>query len=337
MKTLKFQPTILVVLSLITLIQLSCTEESNIDSINTNEFEIYMTKNQIPYNDSIDYSQINLDAIDLSDTPFLTLDDIESYDTVNHIINLKKSKNDLAFPSPSVFGQMFVVLVDKNPQYCGFFWSIISSVPCNWIFIEDPNELNGLTENQIQINAGYPDFSHFHSNDPRNSPTILNSLYELGKLTGDSKLAGNGLNFYLVIKSKNDTSGLQLQTPINALDLENETFIAYDEIQSYDTSKHILELSINHESIKNRINNYAKQFVASLDDKRQYSGLLVPITSSMIYPTITIVEPYFDLDSLQSNQIKISLGYPNDSYFDSEDLRLTKDILNRLKQDNKIK
>ena len=337
MKTLKFQPTILVVLSLITLIQISCTDESNIDSINTNKFEIYMTKDQISYNGSIDYSQINLDTIDLGDTPLLTMDDIESYDTVNHIINLKKSKDNLDFPSPRVFGQMFVVLVDKNPKYCGFFWSIMSSVPCNWIFIEDPIELNGLTKYQIQINAGYPNFSHFHGNDPRNNSIILSSFSNLGKLTGNTKAIGNGLNFYLVTKSEFDTSRLQLLTPINALDLEKEPFIAYDEIQLYDTSKHILELTINHESIKDRINNYGKQFVASLDDKRQYSGLLVPITSSMIYPTITIVQPYFDLDSLQSDQIKISLGYPNDSYFDSEDLRLTNDIVNRLKQDNKIK
>jgi len=337
MKTLKFQPGILIVLSLITFIQLSCSDESNLDSFDSKGFEIFLTKDQVSYNSSIDYSQINLDTIDLSSTPFLTMNDIESYDTINHIINLKKSRDNLDFPSSGVYGQMFVVLVDKKPIYCGFFWSIISSVPCNWIFIEEPSELNGLTENQIQISAGYPNFSHFHGIDPRNNSKIISVFSNLGMLTGDSKLTGNGLNFYLVTKSEFDTSGLHLQTPINALDLETEPFITYNEIQTYDTSKHILELTINHALIENRINNYGKQFVASLDDKRQYSGLLVPITSSMIYPTITIIQPYFDLDSLQSNQIKISLGYPNCSYFDSEDLRLTNDIVNRLKKDNKIK
>ncbi len=57
----------------------------------------------------------------------------------------------------------------------------------------------------------------------------------------------------------------------------------------------------------------------------------------MIYSTITIIEPYYDLDSLKSNQIKISLGYPNDTYFDGEDLRLTNNIIDRLKHDKKAK
>jgi hypothetical protein len=337
MKTLKFAPAIMIVLSLITLTQLSCTEETNIESIKSGDFGIFLTKNQIGYDSSIDYSQIKLDTIEFEETPFLTLEDIESYDTVNHVINLSKSKNDLTFPSPYVFGQMFVVVVDNEPLYCGFFWSIMSSIPCNWIYIEDPNELNGISENQIQINAGYPDSSHFHGNDPRKNPIIYNLLSELGKLTGEAKIVGQGLNFHLVIKSKNDTSGLRLQTPINALDLEKKPFIAYDEIQSYDTTNHVLELTINHDAIKNRINNYVGQFVVSLDDKRQYSGLLIPTTSSMIYSTITIIEPYYDLDSLKSNQIKISLGYPNDTYFDGEDLRLTNNIIDRLKHDNKAK
>ena len=337
MKTLKFQPSILLALSLIIMIQLSCSDESNLDSIDSSDFEIFLTENLINYNGSIDYSKINLDTIDLNDIPFLTMADIESYDTVNHIINLKKNKDDLDFPSPEVYGQMFVVVVDKEPVYCGFFWSIISSVPCNWIFIEDPNELNGLTDHQIQISAGYPNFSHFHGVDPRNNSCIIDVFRQNGKLTSNTRITGNGLNFHVVIKSNHDTSGLQLDTPINALDLESEPFIAYNEIITYDTSQHILELAINHDLIENRIDDYGKQFVVSLDNDRQYTGLLIPITSSMIYTTITIIQPYFDLDSLQSNQIKISLGYPNENYFDNNDLRLTQDIINRLKLDNKIK
>jgi hypothetical protein len=337
MKTLKFQLSNLIMLSLMTFMQLSCSDESNIDFVNSTDFEIFLTKNQISYNSLFDYSKINLDTIDLSDTPFLTMDDIESYDTVNHIINLKKSKDNLDFPSYGVFGQMFVVTVDKVPIYCGFFWSIMSSVPCNWIFIEDTIELNGLTDDQIQISAGYPNLSHFHGIDPRNDSMITDVFSQNGTLTGNTKVSGNGLNFYVVIKSKYDTSGLKLNSPINALGLEAKPFIAYNEIQSYDTSKHILELTINHDSIENRVSGFGKQFVVSLDDERQYSGLLVPITSSMIYPTITIIQPYFDLDSLKLNQIHVGLGYPNEKYFDGEDLRLTKNIVNRLKLDNKLK
>ena len=97
MKTFKFQPAILIVLSLITLIQLSCSDESNLDSFDSKDFEIFLTKNQVSYNSSIDYSQINLDTIDLSSTPFLTMNDIESYDTINHIINLKNFDNKIMY------------------------------------------------------------------------------------------------------------------------------------------------------------------------------------------------------------------------------------------------
>jgi hypothetical protein len=337
MKTIKFEPTILLVLSLITLIQVSCIDESNVDSIDKDDFEIYITKDLIHYDYRVDYSSFNLDTIPLAETPFLTMEGIKSYDTVNHIINLKESKYILIYPSPSVYGQMFVLTIDKTPVYCGFFWSNFSSVLCNWIFIEEPNEYNGLSENQIQINAGYPNFSHFHGIDPREDPLIISAFAKYGKLTGDSKVYGNGLNFNLVITSKYDTSNLHLETPINALDLEPEPFIAYNEILTYDTAKHILELTIDHDEIEKRINGYGKQFVVSLDDIRKYSGLLIPITSSIVYSTITIIQPHYDLDSLQSNQIKISLGYPNESYFVGQDLRLSDDIVERLKQDNKIK
>lgn len=339
MKNIKFYPAVLlIVLSLTAIMQLNCSKELNTDSNNSNDFGIYISKNQIVYNDAIDYSQINLDTIKLIETPFLTANDIESYDTVNHIINLKKSKYDLVFPpARSSLGQMFVVRVNKKRQYCGFFWPSISSIPCHWIFIDEPFGNNTLAEYQIQINARSPFFSHPDNNDPRNNPMIIEYLTNHNKLTGDSKPTGSGFNFHLVIKSEFDTSAIQLLTPINALDLETKPFIAYNEIQLYDTTNHILDLTIDHETIMDRIKGYGRQFVVVLDDKRQYSGLLISRTSSIIYPDITIISPTFSLDSLQSNQIKISLGYPNASYFDGEDLRLTKAIVDRLKQDNKIK
>lgn len=324
-------------LSLMALVLLSCTDDSNIDSLTTSDFEIYLTESHLSYSSSIDYGDIDLDTIVLKDSPFLSTNDIKSYDTVHHILNLKKSKRELDYPASSVYGHMFVVLIDKNPVYCGFFWSLLSSVPCNWIMIEEPNESDGLTETQLQINLGYPNDSHFQGVDPRDNEMILRALTELGLLTGNTKSDGKGLNFYLVIKSKIDTTGVLLQTPIDALDIENKPFISYNEIKSYDTLQHVLELTISHDTIKNRINSYGNQFVASLDEDRTYSGLLVPITSSMIYPTITIIEPYYSLDSLEPNQIKVSLGYPNDTYFDSEDLRLTKDIKERLIRDKKAK
>ena len=148
-------------------------------------YEIYVTKNRISYNFQTDYSTINLDTIELNDTPFLTSNEIESYDTVNHIINLKIPVDSLDFSDTPVYGQMFVVLVNKESVYCGFFWSAISSVPCQWIYMEDPNGPIGLNDFQIKLSAGYPNQSFFLGNDPRNAPKVFEALQLCNiKLTG---------------------------------------------------------------------------------------------------------------------------------------------------------
>jgi len=325
---------------------LSCSFESIFDSFDSSDskdiparsgFAIYIAKNYTPDNSSIDYGSIRLDTIELIETPFLTGSQIESYDSTNHVINLKQSKFNLAFPRTGVIGQLFVVFANNEPVYCGFFWSAISSIPCNWIFIEDPIENNGLTEKQIRISAGYPDPSHFKGLDPRNDSRIIDYFKNQGKLTGNSLTQGNGLNFFLTQKSEHDTTGLRFDIPLNEYILDSEPFVAYNEIICYDTLTHTMDLSINHDKIESRIGRYFGAFVTTLDDKRQYSGMIVPVTTSRTIPTITIIQPYFMLDSLKANQLRITLGYPSNQFFRGEDLRLNKDIVARLKKDNKIK
>ncbi|MFC2138161.1 hypothetical protein ACFLTE_08310 [Bacteroidota bacterium] len=325
------------ILSSLILVQFSCTDDTYLNSTGIEEFAIYKTLNPIAFNPAMNYSNINLDTFELNDNPILTINDIESYDSVNHIINLKKSKDEFDIETSDVYGQMFIVIADDNRIYCGFFWTIISSVICDWIYIEETFLSSKLNDNQIQIQVGYPDSSFFNNTDPRNDSIIINVFSRNGKLTGNSFASGEGFNFYLVKEFPNDTSGFYFKTPINGLELEQEPFIAYEEILIYDTSNHILTMSINYDIIKSRIEDSYKQFVTILNDERQYSGLIIPLTSSRIFNTITIIEPYYEFDSLKSNQIKISLGYPTEDFFDGEDLRLNEDIINRLKLDDKLK
>lgn len=341
MKNSKFQPIIyIMMLSFIIFTQLSCSNyvDLNYDvKSDRSEFAIYIARNPVRYNSNIDYDSIKLDTIKLLETPFLTSDQIESYDTSNHIINLKQSKFDLNYPPSGVYGQMFVVFANDEPVYCGFFWSIISSVPCNWIFIDDPRQQNGLTEKQIRISAGYPNSSFFHGNDPRNDSRIIGVFKNLKKLTGNSLVQGDGLNLYKATITGNDSSGVRINTPLNEFILDSKPFIAYNEILSYDSISHVMTLSIDHARIKSRLDGYFGNFVATLDEKRQYSGTLASYTFSVIIPTITIIQPYFPIDSLKSDQLKISLGYPTAKYFKGDDLRLNKNIVARLKQDKKLK
>ena len=84
MKTLKSFSLIFFAL----ILQFPCSADEIPDSL-CSAFEIYIAKNKISYDSQVDYNSINLNTVELSDTPFLTFSEMESYDTVNHIINLK--------------------------------------------------------------------------------------------------------------------------------------------------------------------------------------------------------------------------------------------------------
>jgi hypothetical protein len=73
---------------------------------------------------------------------------------------------------------MFVVTVDRIPTFCGFKWPVISSVPCNWVYIEEPFEaLDNLQDNEVVLS-----FSSGIYSDPRMDIRILKRLKHDGKL-----------------------------------------------------------------------------------------------------------------------------------------------------------
>ena len=141
-------------------------------------FEIYLSETPYSHNLYMDYSMVDFDTIKLSDIPILRYNDLKKYDITTHKLTLGISHDSLKIGDAGVYGRMFVVTIDKNPIYCGFKWPVLSSVPCNWVFIEEPfEELDNLQDNELVIS-----FSSEAYPDPRADVRIINRLSRDGKI-----------------------------------------------------------------------------------------------------------------------------------------------------------
>jgi hypothetical protein len=169
----------LTIAAFICAILMSCEKNNDVNKTQPGDgFEIYLTEKPYSANLETDYSTIDFDTISLSEEPILRYDDLISYDTATHKLTLGISHDSLKIGDTGVYGKMFVVTVDKKPIYCGFKWTIVSSVPCNWIFIAEPyKELDNLNDNEIVLS-----YSNEQSKDPRLDKTILDRLVKYGKI-----------------------------------------------------------------------------------------------------------------------------------------------------------
>lgn len=140
-------------------------------------FAIYLTKGDLPP------SQIPvLSHVEIVEHPIISLSEILSYNTNTHEITLTaKAFNRISSLEVSVRGKSFVVCVDKNPIYCGAFWSPVSSISFDGVTIQKP--LNSQESKVIKLELGYPLSSFFYSGeDPRIDAEIMKSLDQAGKL-----------------------------------------------------------------------------------------------------------------------------------------------------------
>ncbi|QHT66651.1 hypothetical protein GXP67_08265 [Rhodocytophaga rosea] len=139
--------------------------------------EIYLAKQVNSYKWDIDYSQLNLDTIQLQTKPFLSYNQIKSYNPDNNTATLTIPLSQLSGFQTSVHGHMFVVTVDGKRQYCGFIQPLYSSAYLPWIVINEPLEAEGKDKNlKIHFN------SQAANQDPRNNPEIIERLQKDGKL-----------------------------------------------------------------------------------------------------------------------------------------------------------
>jgi hypothetical protein len=142
----------------------------------TEGFAIYLTSSDIQPTQMPELKYIALAA-----EPLIDGKDIINYNAQTHELSLTAGAltriSALAIP---VRGKSFVVCVDKKPVYWGAFWTPISSISFDGVTVWVPYlpDEPGV----ITFQLGYPSPSFYGGNDPRNSPEILQSLRQTGKL-----------------------------------------------------------------------------------------------------------------------------------------------------------
>ena len=165
-----FTKTTRLILIVLCLLLASCEKKTDYEI--GEGIEIYLTTAPYTFHYQIDYSAVDFDTVELHDTPMLRYNNILKYDTLINKMTLGISHDSLQLGDAGVYGRMFVVTVDKQPVYCGFKWRVISSVACNWIFIEEPYpELDGLYDDEIKIL-----FGSNQKPDPRMDRRIIDRL-----------------------------------------------------------------------------------------------------------------------------------------------------------------
>jgi hypothetical protein len=159
---------------------------------------------------------------------------------------------------------------------------------------------------------------------PSQNPPTQNPIYD-------------GINIFL---AENITPSANLDYQYFSIDtvkLSAVPVIKYESIVTYDTSKHIINLLFNNDSLLKVIGNvgvYGTAFVVVLDSVREYSGFFWTPISSIPCHIINVVLSWQPSDSLGSNQIRLSNGY---GYKPVNDLRNNRDIIKRLILDGKAR
>jgi len=139
-------------------------------------FAIYLTRDNVPP------SQMEmLSHVERAQEPVISTDDIVSYDASTHEMTLTQEAfvriAELEVPTS---GKSFLVCVDGSPVYWGAFWVLYSSQSFDGVTIWKPLGVQDSTI--VAIELGYPSFSFYQGEDPRNNPLLLASLEQAGKL-----------------------------------------------------------------------------------------------------------------------------------------------------------
>ncbi len=154
----------------------SLPEPTQLDRRSADGFAIYLL---VP--NALAHGFSDVGPSDLEGDPFLTIDEIVSYRSATHEIELTEAAyeriRNVAIP---LQGEGFAVCVDKQPVYAGAVWNAYSSS----VFEGPTIDLVRPTREHpvIQIRLGYPTPAFFRGEDRRSDPRILRALEEAGKL-----------------------------------------------------------------------------------------------------------------------------------------------------------
>lgn len=139
-------------------------------------FAIYLTRDDIPPE-----KMEMLSHVDIAAQPIISIQDIITYNAQTHEMKLTDQAFErIAQLEVPVRGKSFLVCVDRAPIYWGAFWTPISSMSFDGVTIWKP--LGSQELKVITLQLGYPSSSFYGGEDPRNNPTILQSLEQSGKL-----------------------------------------------------------------------------------------------------------------------------------------------------------
>ena len=144
------------------------------------EFGIYLLSNEMPADK---FLAADLNNLELSDQPVISMADIISYSQTTHAINLNNEAyqriQDLFLLPVDVDGIPFVISVDGEPIYGGAFWTPASSLIFDGVTIMEPFAEDTTT---IRLELGYPSTEFVSGIDPRSDVRIMEALETAGKL-----------------------------------------------------------------------------------------------------------------------------------------------------------
>ena len=152
----------------------------NNESENGDEFSIYISDS------TYDYEDISLEAIQINDTPFLTIDKITSYNWNTHEILYPSSIWEELKEWGNLLHKYFVVIVNNERIYWGTFMDDLDSGGCQnpvikllWRYPDGRN----TTPESLKINRAYPGYIGSEDDpDIREDNRIYRVLHENGKL-----------------------------------------------------------------------------------------------------------------------------------------------------------
>jgi hypothetical protein len=154
--------------------------ETSEHSIETSEsshegFAIYLIDDKAPFNKMKDLS-----LLELPRTPLITQDDVISYSSASHEMQLYNEAASRI--NNSIEGKPFVICVDRQPIYWGAFWWSGSSVRFNGVFVF----VDQIEDETIKFEFPYSDGTLYGGQDPRNDALIIEALNK--KVTANSHL-----------------------------------------------------------------------------------------------------------------------------------------------------
>ncbi len=144
------------------------------------DFGIYLLAKDQP---ATQLANSDLNTLELQERPVIGINDILSYDSESHEIQLTETayrRIQELYPLPvRVDGIPFVVRAGNEPIYAGAFWTPVSSLSYDGVIILQPFRKD---ETSIGLLLGYPGLPASAEEDPRSDRRIINALDRAGKL-----------------------------------------------------------------------------------------------------------------------------------------------------------